>query len=988
ARRWWRRHGTQPRLRRGVAIVADGVESLRRLLDRAGRRADHGPDDRDATTGGSIHTRSPGTARIPQRVAFVYPGLGNVFEGMGRELSLLWPEVLRAQDAENRRLRDQFEPAVWWGGPLPEVFADHRVPILGQVALGSLVTDILRGLGVVPDAAIGYSLGESAALVALRAWTDRDELHQRLRSSPLFQAELAGPCHAARRVWGIPAGEPVDWVAGIVPRPADEVRTAIAGRGRVYVLIQNTAEETVVGGSRRSVDEVVGVLRCPFLELPVVSTVHCPIGRAVVAEYRALHDLETRAPAGITVYSGVWGRPYALDRRSATEAITAQATQPIDFPAVIERAYLEDVGVFLEVGPGSSCTRLIDRILGTRPHLARSACRPDRDPLAAILEILGECIAHRLPVDLTRLYGGRTDPDAATPDGSGPLADVRQATVDVDVSWGDFVLPAPPRPNSRVTASVSTMQQRQTPAPAATTIRPGSPVILPWEVRGAGPPGRSERSGGGLPSTAPSSWIDRLSATEHARTEAHRAFLRVAEGTVDLIGRLTALQLELIEGSRAAAADVEPDDDRQAAAVPGEPPSIPRSPAALFDRWQCFQLAVGSVAAVLGPDFQEVDRLPTRVRLPDEPLMLVDRILSLEGRPQSLQGGRIVTEHDIQPGAWYLDHGRAAPCIVMEAGQADLVLSGYLGVDSVTQGLAVYRLLDATVTFHRGLPGAGAVLRYDIRITGFFRQGTTILFRFEFDATLAGEPMLTMREGCAGFFTPEELASGKGIVSHTLEGRSRPELRISPGAALIPTAPGCLDERQVEALRRGDLASAFGPPFDRLSGEGMIGLPGGRMALIHRVSTLDPNGGPAGLGLIRGEADIHPGDWFMVCHFLDDRVMPGTLMYECCLHTLRVFLMRLGWVGRSDRVAFEPVPGIANRLKCRGQITEATRVVVYEVAIKERGYRPEPYAIADALILADGKPIVAVFDLALQLTGTSREDLERIWQGCRSGEER
>src|SRR5207237_7820765 len=139
------------------------------------------------------------------------------------------PEVLRAQDAENRFLRDQFEPAVWWNGQPPRTFLDHRVPILGQVAVGSLVTDILRGLGVVPDAAIGYSMGESAALVALRAWTDRDELLGRLRSSALFESDLAGPCHAARRAWGIPADEPVDWVAGILPRPADEIRTAIVG---------------------------------------------------------------------------------------------------------------------------------------------------------------------------------------------------------------------------------------------------------------------------------------------------------------------------------------------------------------------------------------------------------------------------------------------------------------------------------------------------------------------------------------------------------------------------------------------------------------------------------------------------------------------------------------------------------------------------------------------------------------------------------------
>src|SRR5262249_52450009 len=129
-------------------------------------------------------------------------------------------------------------------------------------------------------------------------------------------------------------------------------------------------------------------------------------------------------------------------------------------------------------------------------------------------------------------------------------------------------------------------------------------------------------------------------------------------------------------------------------------------------------------------------------------------------------------------------------------------------------------------------------------------------------------------------------------------------------------------------------------------------------------------------------ADIHPDDWFMVCHFVDDRVMPGTLMYECCLHTLRIFLMRMGWVGEGDRVAFEPLPGVANRLRCRGQVIESSRRVTYEGAIKELGYGPEPYAIADALMCADGKPIVEITDLALQLTGTTREELERLWRSA------
>ena len=184
--------------------------------------------------------------------------------------------------------------------------------------------------------------------------------------------------------------------------------------------------------------------------------------------------------------------------------------------------------------------------------------------------------------------------------------------------------------------------------------------------------------------------------------------------------------------------------------------------------------------------------------------MLVDRILSIEGQPRSLESGRVVTEHVIEPGAWYLDGGRIAPCIAIEAGQADLFLSGYLGVDFETKGLAVYRLLDATVTFHRGLPAAGEVIRYDIRITSFFRQGKTILFRFQFDATVAGEPLLTMRDGCAGFFTPEELAAGKGIVPRALDLPTKPRLDAGDDDASDPDVarPARRDQGRCTAARR------------------------------------------------------------------------------------------------------------------------------------------------------------------------------------------
>ena len=49
-------------------------------------------------------------------------------------------------------------------------------------------------------------------------------------------------------------------------------------------------------------------------------------------------------------------------------------------------------------------------------------------------------------------------------------------------------------------------------------------------------------------------------------------------------------------------------------------------------------------------------------------------------------------------------------------------------------------------------------------------------------------------------------------------------------------------------------------------------------------------------------------------------LMPGTLMYECCMHVLRVWCLRQGWVGEHDAIEWGPVAGVKSGLKCRGQV--------------------------------------------------------------------
>lgn len=1007
--RWY--HAAPPDTRRRLALVilASSREELQAQFATATRRLGGAAEDAESPVRRVFFTTEP----LHGRLAFVFPGSGNAFRNMGRELLTQFPEILRRQARENRELAAQYSLADFWSPDFDPARVPHKTLIFGQVAMGTAVCDLLEQFAIRPDASLGYSLGESAAFFGLRAWTDRDEMLQRMRRSPLFGSDLVAPFDAARAAWGIPAGTPVPWTSGTLNRSAEVIRTALARLNlpRLYLLIVNTPQQCVIGGDPASVEHLARDLAGTYVPLPSPSTVHCPVLRSVEAAYRALHLMPTRPPqnpAGdraVTFYSTGWSRAITptLTRELAADAIVAQAIDTIDFPRVVRQAYEDGIRVFVEVGPGSSCSRMIGECLAGQPHVARSALPMTARPIEAFLELLATLITHRVPVDLGSLYGmapaqietSRTPREIVTRVGGLP-----------------FVIPEPPG-GWQFRAGLQSFV-------ASPTLCPSS---QPDGVAGS-EPGIVARDHDSQSSVLPDSepervfvrddsiqqlWNQFALMTDH-RTQAHAAFLRLSARYEQLaaehLAAITGLAARPAETADADA-DTAPDlratatatanaSHQEPATVRPSVPVIPETPPRALNRDQCLQFAVGRIGEVLGRPFAAIDAHPTRVRLPDEPLMLVDRILAIEGEPLSMTSGRVVTEHDILPGKWYLDCGRIPTCIAVEAGQADLFLSGWLGIDFETRGHACYRLLDAVVTFHDALPAVGEVIHYDIRVLHFFRQGNTFLFRFEFDATVNGKPLLTMREGCAGFFTEAELAGGKGIVHTALDQRPQPGRKPADWQDPVPLKVESLSDTQLLALRRKDLAGCFGEAFAGLRLVSPVTIPGldeagrrSRMWLLDRVLKLDPSGGRFGLGQILGELDIRPDDWFLTCHFCDDQVMPGTLMYECCLHTLRVYLLRMGWIGESGAVVYEPVPGIRSRLKCRGQVLSSTRKVWYEVTLKEVGYGdPEDsaegsaYCLADALMYADGKPIVEITDMSVRLTGVTRAQVSRLWQAA------
>lgn len=960
ARLWYEQAGRQPDKKYGIALVAGDFSHLHDVIDDASVAVSTDTPRQMNSTGGVSYAPSP--LGPEGDIAFVYPGSGNHYIGMGRGIGLYWPEVLRQMDGESDALLSELLPDCynprrtswmpgWEQAALERIRADPLNMIIGQVAHGSLVTHLIDRFDIRASAVIGYSLGESAGLFATGAWADREIMMSRMREGDLFKSQLAGPCNALREAWNIPADMDIDWRVAVVNRPADAVRKAIEASPHVRLLIVNTRDQCVIGGQKDPIALAIKQLACEAVYLDGVVTVHSDAVQPVADAYEALHVLPTVPPGGIRFYSCAMGRAYDLTASAAASSICRQAVSGFDFPVTVRQAYEDGIRIFFEMGPHTSCTGMINHILDDSPHLALSACVRGEDDYFTILKCLGALIAERIPVDLDVLYGD--------PIPSQPVKSDRSMTISVagatlaSVPAGKDIDALPRYPIDDISQ------------PASTAMPPPSSMERDSKER---------HPLGGI--------VASMARTIEETADAHEQFLEFSTDLSNSFADTLQFQTRLLLKKGQNIGDYD-SDATELPEVSGVAPPLPATPV-LFSRDMCMEFATGSIARVLGPEFAPIDTYPYRVRLPDEPLMLVDRILAVEGKRGILGPGRVVTEHDVLPDAWYLDGGRAPVCIAVEAGQADLFLSAYLGIDHVVKGERVYRLLDATVEFHRDLPRPGDVIRYDITIEKFVRQGETHLFFFNFRGYIGDSLLITMTDGCAGFFTHDEVDRSGGIIPSQHDNDSLRDRAPVPWQDLVPVSVETYDDAGVDALRRGDLLGCFGSDFAGIDLGTSLRLPGGRMKLIDRILEMDPEGGRFGLGTIRAEADIHPEDWFLICHFVDDRVMPGTLMYECCAHSLRVFMQRIGWVSEDPEAGYEPVAGVRSILKCRGPVTPDTHHVHYVVEIKEIGYAPEPYVIADADMYADGLHIVSFTDMAMKMTHTTRQDIEALWQSKRT----
>ncbi len=388
--------------------------------------------------------------------------------------------------------------------------------------------------------------------------------------------------------------------------------------------------------------------------------------------------------------------------------------------------------------------------------------------------------------------------------------------------------------------------------------------------------------------------------------------------------------------------------------IPAALVAPPPLPGPKLSRQDLIEMSSGPISKHFGPRFAAQDAYARVVRMPEPPLLLADRVLGIDGPPATLGKGTVWTETDVTEEAWYLHERRMPAGVMIEAGQADLLLVSWQGIDlSDNKGERMYRLLGCDLRYEGGLPTVGETLRYDIHVDGHARLGEIRMFFFHYDCQIAGQTRLTVREGQAGFFSQAELDSSGGVLwdAETAE----VDLSRPLAAPAILCRKSAFSHEDLVAFTEGRVAEAFGPGFERAHTHTCTPrIAGGRMLFFDRVTAFEPTGGPWKRGYLRAETDITPTSWFFDGHFNNDPCMPGTLMFEGCLQALQVYLTALGHTVPRDGWRFEPRAGETFHLRCRGQVIPTSKLLTYELFVQEVGLEPTPYVKAQVMCTVDG----------------------------------
>jgi len=285
------------------------------------------------------------------KVAFVFPGQGAQYAGMGRDISEKFSEARAAFAEADTALEFRISRLCFEGPEEKLKLTENTQPAIVTVSIAMF--RVLEGKGVRPDFVAGHSLGEYSALVAAGAMK-LGEAARLVRNRGRYMQEA------------VPVGEGA--MAAIVGLDLPVVQSICdrAAEGQIVSPANlNSPGQIVIAGNRNAVERAVALAKEDRAKMAVLLKVSAPFHCALLkpAEERLSVDLdrcvftELRHPLVTNVDAAV-----IRTGAEARSALKRQVSRPVRWHESIQRLLDEGVRTFVEVGPGKILLGLIRSI--------------------------------------------------------------------------------------------------------------------------------------------------------------------------------------------------------------------------------------------------------------------------------------------------------------------------------------------------------------------------------------------------------------------------------------------------------------------------------------------------------------------------------------------------------------------------------------------------------------------------------------------------
>ncbi len=307
----------------------------------------------------------------PGKIAFIFPGQGSQYVGMGRDLVCTFPEAFNILEKANEKYNNS-ERLSDFIYPCPAQTktekkeqdealrrTDIAQPAIGAVSLA--MHNILKEFGIKPDATCGHSYGELTALCSA-GWIDIDTF---------FLLSISrGNSMAA-------AGQNKDQKNGAmlaVKASLEKLANLVIEVGSDVILAnKNSPNQGVLSGSIEAINHAVKICKkegLKAIKLPVAAAFHSSLVKTARKPFKKTLKKIKISPSEIPVLSNTTGRAYPYDSEHVKKLLGDHLISPVDFVSNVENLFEMGIRTFIEIGPKSVLTGLVKSILDDRKFQA------------------------------------------------------------------------------------------------------------------------------------------------------------------------------------------------------------------------------------------------------------------------------------------------------------------------------------------------------------------------------------------------------------------------------------------------------------------------------------------------------------------------------------------------------------------------------------------------------------------------------------------